>query len=173
MGQFPITRTTSPKQKPADDTLTFGKVTTDHMFLMNYEEGKGWFNPRIEPYGPLSLDQGLELRRVAHGDGARVVRHLLAGGVVVTIDRKGFHAQALQRNQHFLAQLARPQQHDFGGMGRQGGSKGGHGGCFRKSGRKIEATDGGCAHRPRVGGDFKRWSHSTAGAVVRTANIAQ
>ena len=56
MGQFPITLTTSPKQKPADDTLSFGKVTTDHMFLMNYAEGKGWFNPRIEPYGPLSLD---------------------------------------------------------------------------------------------------------------------
>ena len=56
MGQFPITRTTAPKRKPADDTLTFGKVTTDHMFLMNYEEGKGWFNPRIEPYGPLSMD---------------------------------------------------------------------------------------------------------------------
>ena len=56
MGQFPITLTTLPKQKPADDTLSFGKVTTDHMFLMNYAEGKGWFNPRIEPYGPLSLD---------------------------------------------------------------------------------------------------------------------
>lgn len=56
MGQFPTTRTTSAKPKPADDTLSFGKVLTDHMFLMNYEEGKGWFNPRIEPYGPLSLD---------------------------------------------------------------------------------------------------------------------
>lgn len=56
MGPFPTTRTTAPKQKPADDTLTFGKALTDHIFLMNYEEGRGWFNPRIEPYGPLSLD---------------------------------------------------------------------------------------------------------------------
>lgn len=56
MGQFPVTRTTAPKPRPADDSLAFGKVLTDHMFLMNYEEGKGWFNPRIEPYGPLSLD---------------------------------------------------------------------------------------------------------------------
>ena len=56
MGQFPIARTTAPKQKPADDQLAFGKVMTDHMFLMNYEEGKGWHNPRIEPYGPLTLD---------------------------------------------------------------------------------------------------------------------
>lgn len=55
-GDFPITRTTAPKAKPSDDSLTFGKVLTDHMFLMNYDEGKGWHSPRIEPYGPLSMD---------------------------------------------------------------------------------------------------------------------
>jgi len=56
MADFPITRTTTPKQKPADDRLSFGKVLTHHMFLMNYDEGKGWHSPRIVPYGPLSLD---------------------------------------------------------------------------------------------------------------------
>ena len=56
MGLFPTTRTTHPKPKPADDQLAFGKVLTDHMFLMNYEAGKGWFDPRIVPYGPLPLD---------------------------------------------------------------------------------------------------------------------
>jgi len=56
MGLFPTRRTSTPKHKPADDALAFGKVMTDHVFLMNYEEGKGWHNPRIEPYGPLSLD---------------------------------------------------------------------------------------------------------------------
>lgn len=56
MSNFPITRTSSPKAKPADETLSFGKVLTDHMFLMNYDEGQGWHSPRIEPYGPLSLD---------------------------------------------------------------------------------------------------------------------
>jgi branched-chain amino acid aminotransferase len=56
MSNFPITRTSSPKAKPADETLAFGKVLTDHMFLMNYDEGRGWHSPRIEPYGPLSLD---------------------------------------------------------------------------------------------------------------------
>lgn len=49
MGPFPTTRTTAPKPKPADDTLAFGKVLTDHMFLMNYEEGRGWFNPGSSP----------------------------------------------------------------------------------------------------------------------------
>lgn len=54
---FPVTKNTQPKQKPLDTSkLGFGKLFTDHMFLMNYEEGKGWFNGRIVPYGPLSLD---------------------------------------------------------------------------------------------------------------------
>ena len=41
MASFPITRTTTPKVKPADDELSFGKVLTDHMFLMDYQEEKG------------------------------------------------------------------------------------------------------------------------------------
>jgi branched-chain amino acid aminotransferase len=47
----------SLKPRPADETqLGFGDIFTDHMFLMNYEAGKGWFKPRIEPYGDLSID---------------------------------------------------------------------------------------------------------------------
>src|SRR3954454_21627509 len=56
MSDISITRTSSPKTPPADDTLAFGNVFTDHMFLLNYDEGKGWHSPRIEPYGPFSLD---------------------------------------------------------------------------------------------------------------------
>jgi branched-chain amino acid aminotransferase len=45
------------KQKPTDESkLGFGSIFTDHMFLMEYEDGKGWFNPRIEPYRALDLD---------------------------------------------------------------------------------------------------------------------
>ena len=51
-----ITKTTEPKQKPDPDTLRFGDVFTDHMFIMDYKEGKGWYDPRIIPYGPLELD---------------------------------------------------------------------------------------------------------------------
>lgn len=52
-----ITRTTSPKQKPLDQTkLGFGKYFTDHMFIMNYDEGEGWHDPRIVPYAPIELD---------------------------------------------------------------------------------------------------------------------
>ncbi|MBO6310650.1 MAG: branched-chain amino acid aminotransferase [Oribacterium sp.] len=49
--------TKTPKTKPTDETkLGFGKITTDHMFLMNYDEGQGWHDPRIVPYAPIPLD---------------------------------------------------------------------------------------------------------------------
>ena len=52
-----ITRTTSPKEKPQDETkLGFGKKFTDHMFVMDYTEGEGWHDARIVPYAPFPLD---------------------------------------------------------------------------------------------------------------------
>lgn len=49
--------TTSPKQIPGEDNpLDFGTIFTDHMFMMNYEEGKGWFDPRIVPYQKIQLE---------------------------------------------------------------------------------------------------------------------
>jgi len=44
------------KQIPDCANLEFGKQTSDHMFLMDYAPGSGWSDPRIVPYGQLSLD---------------------------------------------------------------------------------------------------------------------
>ena len=45
------------KPKPADESnLSFGDIPTDYMFMMNYEIGRGWFDPRIEPYGSFRID---------------------------------------------------------------------------------------------------------------------
>lgn len=52
-----IVKTSAPKAKPADETkLGFGKIFSDHMFLMDYTQGKGWHDARIVPYGPFQLD---------------------------------------------------------------------------------------------------------------------
>ena len=53
-----VTQSTTVGQKvrPKDSELGFGKDTTDHMFLMDYTQGKGWHDARIEPYGDLRLD---------------------------------------------------------------------------------------------------------------------
>ena len=51
-----ITKTTTPKAKPVPgQPLGFGKIFTDHMFVMNYTAGKGWHDARIVPYQNLSL----------------------------------------------------------------------------------------------------------------------
>lgn len=52
-----IIKTTAPKAKPVDESsLGFGKLFTDHMFLVEYDEGIGWHDARIQPYGPLAID---------------------------------------------------------------------------------------------------------------------
>lgn len=54
--EIKIERTTAPKAKPTDETkLGFGHIFTDHMFLMNYDEGQGWHDARIVPYGNITL----------------------------------------------------------------------------------------------------------------------
>ena len=56
MLEIKIEKNRQPKEKPADETrLGFGKLFTDHMFLMDYAEGQGWHDPRIVPYGPIEL----------------------------------------------------------------------------------------------------------------------
>ena len=51
-----IVKTTHKKDKPKDKDLAFGNVFTDHMFVVNFQEEKGWYDPRVEPYGPFPLD---------------------------------------------------------------------------------------------------------------------
>jgi len=45
----------APKQKPGPNNLGFGNYFTDHMFIMNHDDGR-WHSPRIVPYGPFSLE---------------------------------------------------------------------------------------------------------------------
>ena len=40
------------------DNLGFGEVFSDHMFSMDYENGK-WINPRIEPYGKIEFEPAM------------------------------------------------------------------------------------------------------------------
>ena len=52
-----IVRTTEPKAKPQDESkLGFGKIFTDHMFLMDYTAGEGWHDSRVVPYASLPMD---------------------------------------------------------------------------------------------------------------------
>ncbi len=44
------------KSKPNEKDLGFGKLFTDHMFVMEYDEGQGWHAGVIKKYENFSLD---------------------------------------------------------------------------------------------------------------------
>jgi len=71
-----VTQATSRKPKPKDQELGFGRVFTDHMFLADFQEEKGWYDPRIEPYGPVSLDPAAAVLHYAQAtfDGLKAFR---------------------------------------------------------------------------------------------------
>jgi len=56
MQEIKITRAATLKEKPEASALVFGKYMTDHMFIVDYDEGQGWHDARIVPYGPLQID---------------------------------------------------------------------------------------------------------------------
>ncbi|HNW86568.1 MAG TPA: branched-chain amino acid aminotransferase [Candidatus Limiplasma sp.] len=57
MYEIKITKATQLKAKPTDESqLGFGKIFSDHMLMINYDEGQGWHDARVVPYGNLSLD---------------------------------------------------------------------------------------------------------------------
>ena len=54
---FPVTRTTNPKPRPQDETkLGFARYFTDHMFVMDYDEGIGWHDGRVVPHAPIEIE---------------------------------------------------------------------------------------------------------------------
>ena len=70
----------NPKPKPDETKLGFGTRFSDHMFNMDYAPDLKWHNPRIEPYGPFTMDpatmvlhygqgifEGLKAYRTAEG----------------------------------------------------------------------------------------------------------
>ncbi len=55
--QFPVTRTSNPKPRPADESqLGFAQYFTDHMFTMDYDEGQGWHDGKIVPHAPIQIE---------------------------------------------------------------------------------------------------------------------
>jgi branched-chain amino acid aminotransferase len=71
-----VTRASTLKTRPKDSELGFGQIFTDHMFLADFEEEKGWYDPRIEPYGPIALDPAAAVLHYAQAvfDGLKAFR---------------------------------------------------------------------------------------------------
>jgi len=100
MKNLTIMKTENPKAKPDPATLGFGEVFTDHMFVLDYTEGIGWHDPRIVPYGPVTLDpaaavlhyaqemfEGLKAYKTENGDVQLFRPDMNAKRTTVTNDR--------------------------------------------------------------------------------------
>ncbi|MFC7692404.1 aminotransferase class IV [Paeniroseomonas aquatica] len=92
-----FTQTRTPQRRPEDSTLSFGKVLTDHMFMMNYEEGRGWHDPRVVPYAPLTLDPATSVLHYGQAvfDGLKAFR---GGDGTIRLFRAQRHAERLNRS---------------------------------------------------------------------------
>jgi branched-chain amino acid aminotransferase len=75
--QISITKADQRKPKPDENKLGFGTIFTDHMFNMDYSVEKGWHNPRIEPYGPISMDPSTMVLHYGQGvfEGLKAYRN--------------------------------------------------------------------------------------------------
>ncbi|KAI8995295.1 branched-chain amino acid aminotransferase II [Trametes punicea] len=61
-----VTRTQQPKQPPPPSSLVFGRTFTDHMLTVPWSILEGWGKPRIQPYGPLSVEPSATVLHYAH-----------------------------------------------------------------------------------------------------------
>ena len=50
-----VSNSNALKELVPESELGFGKHFTDHMFVMDYEEGRGWYDARIVPFSYISL----------------------------------------------------------------------------------------------------------------------
>jgi len=77
---IPVTRTTTPRPRPAEDALGFGKYFADHMLVVEWHEGRGWTDARIVPYGPLPLDPAASVLHYAQAMFEGLKAYRLADG---------------------------------------------------------------------------------------------
>ncbi len=79
--EIKIVKTENHKVMPPESELGFGKVFSDHMFVMDYEAGRGWYDARIVPFAPIAIHpastvlhygseifEGLKAYRAENGD---------------------------------------------------------------------------------------------------------
>ena len=53
--EIKVTKNPNKGTLPPSDKLGFGIHYTDHMFIMDYSDEKGWYDPRIVPFQNISL----------------------------------------------------------------------------------------------------------------------
>ncbi len=106
--EIAITKTKAPRIKVATEQLGFGKVFSDHQFMMEYSGGH-WEHPRIEPYGPLSLEPAACVLHYSQClfEGMKAFRG--ANGKI-RLFRPRFHAQRMKNGSKRLCMPSVPEE---------------------------------------------------------------
>ncbi|UYN82485.1 MAG: branched-chain amino acid aminotransferase [Microcella sp.] len=88
----------------------FGKHFTDHMVDICWSERGGWHRPRVQPYGPISLDPAASVLHYGQEifEGLKAYRH--ADGTIWSF-RPDANARRMQRSAKRLALPELPEQY--------------------------------------------------------------
>ncbi|KAL9715722.1 branched-chain-amino-acid transaminase bat2 [Leucoagaricus gongylophorus] len=97
-----IYHTKNPKTPPPSKGLVFGRSFTDHMLLIPWSAESGWATPRIEPYGPLSLEPSSTVLHYAQTifEGTKAYRR--ADGTI-TLFRPDMNMKRMNTSAHRIA----------------------------------------------------------------------
>jgi branched-chain amino acid aminotransferase len=87
----------------------FGRVFTDHIATVRWAEGKGWYDARIEPYGPIQLDPATAVLHYAQEifEGMKAYRTDQGG---VALFRPDANAARFVESARRMAMAALPEQ---------------------------------------------------------------
>ncbi len=87
----------------------FGAQYTDHMVAIRWTEGRGWHDPAVVPYQPVTLDPATNFIHYGQAifEGLKAYRH--ADGSIVTF-RPEANAARFQRSAHRLAMAQLPSE---------------------------------------------------------------
>ncbi len=110
-----VQRTTKPRPRPKDDELAFGRIFTDHMFLAEWDEGKGWHDARVVPYGPISLDPAACCLHYGQ-EAFEGMKAFKAGGAGMVLFRPRKHVERLARTAKRLCMPEVPEDVFLGGV---------------------------------------------------------
>ncbi len=83
----------------------FGEVFTDHMITIRWDDGRGWHDARLEPYGPFTLDPATSVFHYAQEIFEGLKAYRTGGGEIVAF-RPQANAARFNRS---AARMAMPQ----------------------------------------------------------------
>jgi branched-chain amino acid aminotransferase len=103
------------KPLPAPEALGFGKYFSDHWFFSKYAESRGWYESRLEPYGPMLIDPAASVLHYGQSlfEGMKAFRQR---GGQIAVFRPGFNYRRLAQGCDRMCLIAPPKELFMAGL---------------------------------------------------------